>query len=77
MTEEVEGAQPQGRRGKLRKGKGVSSGETAGGQTGEGRNPAGGGQGRAGVKKLRGRVAKLETEMQEIRDLLKDRERKT
>ena len=79
MTEEDEGAQvqPQGRKGKLRKGKTVSGAEGQSGTTSPGRNQgAGGGKGRAGLKKLRGRVAKLETEMQELRDRLKDRESK-
>ncbi|MBA2574493.1 MAG: hypothetical protein H0V02_06855 [Nocardioidaceae bacterium] len=76
MTEEDKGAQPQGRRGKLRKGKGVSGAGGQSGQTSGRSDPAGGGQGRPGLKKLRGRVAKLETEMQELRDRLKDRESK-
>lgn len=78
MTEEDKGSQPTspGRRGKLRKGKGVSGAGGPSGQPSAGSDPAGGGQGRPGLKKLRGRVAKLETEMQELRDRLKDRESK-
>jgi len=77
MTEQVMGDQPQGRRGKLRKGKGVSGeASTSGGKSPGPNRGAGGGQQRPGLKKLRDRVSKLETDMQELRERLKDGESK-
>lgn len=75
MTEEVAGDQPQGREGKQGRGQG-GGGQV--GRKGPGRNQAaagpgggagggGGGQLRAEVKELGRRVAKLESDIQELR----------
>ncbi|MBA2445526.1 MAG: hypothetical protein H0V49_09365 [Nocardioidaceae bacterium] len=81
MTDEVAGDQPEGRRGKQGRGQGVGGQGGQGGQgarKGPGRNQGaggpgggagggGGGQLRAEVKELGRRVAKLESDIQELR----------